>query len=178
MAGTPLTDAIEALTTYSNTVTGASDTTLSEAVATLASGYGGGGGMEYVSGTATIVNQYTMITHNAGYDNYLWHAWIDSYETLDGSNNNAIEYWSFYISDFSNPKMPMTVQTYAKIPTLTLRYNPSTQAYTDSSGMNTTNASYLKTKTQSPIGGGAGYAPHTAHTWHWECINLAGLSRS
>ena len=44
MSGTPLTDAINALTTYSNTVTGASDTTLSEAVATLASGYGGGGG--------------------------------------------------------------------------------------------------------------------------------------
>ena len=43
MSGTPLTDAIEALTTYSNTVTGASDTTLSDAVATLASGYGGGG---------------------------------------------------------------------------------------------------------------------------------------
>lgn len=42
MSGTPLTDAINALTTYSNTVTGASDTTLSEAVATLASGYGGG----------------------------------------------------------------------------------------------------------------------------------------
>lgn len=40
---TPLTDAIEALTTYANTVTGASDTTLSDAVATLASGYGGGG---------------------------------------------------------------------------------------------------------------------------------------
>lgn len=38
---TPLTDAINALTTYSNTVTGASDTTLSDAVATLASGYGG-----------------------------------------------------------------------------------------------------------------------------------------
>ena len=44
MSGTPLTDAINALTTYSNTVTGASDTTLSEAVATLAAGYGGGGG--------------------------------------------------------------------------------------------------------------------------------------
>lgn len=41
---TPLTDAINALTTYSNTVTGASDTTLSDAVATLAAGYGGGGG--------------------------------------------------------------------------------------------------------------------------------------
>lgn len=42
---TPLTDAINALTTYANTVTGASDTTLSDAVATLADGYGGGGGV-------------------------------------------------------------------------------------------------------------------------------------
>ena len=41
---TPLTDAINALTTYANTVTSASDTTLSDAVATLAAGYGGGGG--------------------------------------------------------------------------------------------------------------------------------------
>ena len=40
---TPLTDAISALTTYANTVTGASDTDLSSAVATLASGYGTGG---------------------------------------------------------------------------------------------------------------------------------------
>ena len=40
----PLTDAITALTTYANTVTSASDTTLSDAVATLAAGYGGGGG--------------------------------------------------------------------------------------------------------------------------------------
>lgn len=39
----PLTDAINALTAYANTVTGASDQTLSEAVATLASGYGSGG---------------------------------------------------------------------------------------------------------------------------------------
>ena len=43
----PLTDAINALTTYANTVTGASDTTLSDAVATLAAGYGGGGGMDW-----------------------------------------------------------------------------------------------------------------------------------
>ena len=40
---TPLTDAINALTTYANTTTGASDTTLSDAVATLVEGYGGGG---------------------------------------------------------------------------------------------------------------------------------------
>ena len=43
----PLTDAINALTTYANTVTGASDTTLSDAVATLASGYGGGGSVAH-----------------------------------------------------------------------------------------------------------------------------------
>lgn len=38
---TPLTDSINALTAYANEVTGASDTTLSDAVHTLASGYGG-----------------------------------------------------------------------------------------------------------------------------------------
>lgn len=41
---TPLTDSINALTTYANEVTGLSDTTLSDAVHTLASGYGQGGG--------------------------------------------------------------------------------------------------------------------------------------
>lgn len=43
MPSTPLTDAIVALTTYANTVTGESDTTLSAAVETLIDGYGGGG---------------------------------------------------------------------------------------------------------------------------------------
>lgn len=42
MAGTPLTDSIEALTAYANQVTGASDTNLSDAVYTLAQGYSGG----------------------------------------------------------------------------------------------------------------------------------------
>ena len=41
---TPLTDAINALTRYANETTGASDTTLSDAVGTLVAGYGGGGG--------------------------------------------------------------------------------------------------------------------------------------
>ena len=44
MSTTPLTDAIEALTRYANETTGASDTTLSDAVGTLVAGYGGGGG--------------------------------------------------------------------------------------------------------------------------------------
>ena len=56
-SNTPLTDAINALTTYSNTVTGASDTTLSDAVATLAAGYGGGGGDTLAQrATNTLVN--------------------------------------------------------------------------------------------------------------------------
>lgn len=41
---TPLTDKINALTAYANEITGESDTTLSDAVASLASGYGQGGG--------------------------------------------------------------------------------------------------------------------------------------
>ena len=54
---TPLTDSINALTTYANEVTGASDTTLSDAVYTLASGYGGGGsGLEYETGTYTAAS--------------------------------------------------------------------------------------------------------------------------
>lgn len=39
---TPLTDAINALTTYANEITGGTDTDLSAAVATLAAGYGSG----------------------------------------------------------------------------------------------------------------------------------------
>lgn len=48
---TPLTDSINALTTYANEVTGASDTNLSDAVHTLASGYGGGGASNIITGT-------------------------------------------------------------------------------------------------------------------------------
>lgn len=43
-----LADGIVALTTYSNEITGESDTTLSDAVRTLADGYGGGGGVKPV----------------------------------------------------------------------------------------------------------------------------------
>lgn len=39
----PLTDAINALITYANEITGQSDTTLSDAVESLVDGYGGGG---------------------------------------------------------------------------------------------------------------------------------------
>ena len=54
MAETPLTDSIEALTTYANQVTGASDTNLSDAVYTLAQGYGGGGGINLLPYVSSI----------------------------------------------------------------------------------------------------------------------------
>ena len=64
---TPLTDSINALTTYANEVTGASDTNLSDAVHTLASGYGGGGGavsapkkdVNFIDYDGIILHSYT-----------------------------------------------------------------------------------------------------------------------
>lgn len=55
MAEKVLTPKIEALTAYANTITGKSDTNLSDAVASLADGYGGGGGsgLVYEEGTYT-----------------------------------------------------------------------------------------------------------------------------
>lgn len=55
---TPLTDSINALTTYANEVTGGSNTTLSDAVHTLASGYGQGGGVNYLNSVTRLLNIY------------------------------------------------------------------------------------------------------------------------
>lgn len=73
---TPLTDAINALTRYANETTGASDTTLSEAVATLVAGYGGGGSSNlvlvpgganaFVFPTGTPNIEYTVVASNTG----------------------------------------------------------------------------------------------------------------
>ena len=53
MPSTPLTDAIVALTTYANTVTGESDATLSAAVESLVDGFGGGASLEFIK-TVTL----------------------------------------------------------------------------------------------------------------------------
>ena len=64
---TPLTDSINALTTYANEITGASDTNLSDAVHTLASGYGSGGsGLEYETGTYTAAADSNPTINFAG----------------------------------------------------------------------------------------------------------------
>lgn len=60
---TPLTDAINALTTYANETTGASDTNLSDAVGTLVSGYGGGGG-----GAISLLGEVTIQSDTREYN--------------------------------------------------------------------------------------------------------------
>lgn len=67
---TPLTDAINALTTYANSVTGESDTNLSDAVHTLADGYGQGGGAENV--TLNIVDSFGAVTKISVPPNATW----------------------------------------------------------------------------------------------------------
>lgn len=67
---TPLTDSINALTTYANEVTGGSDTTLSDAVHTLASGYGGSSLVEVKHVTHLNANSKNIQIPFLGYGIY------------------------------------------------------------------------------------------------------------
>ena len=58
---TPLTDAINALTTYANGITGKSDTNLPDAVRSLADGYGQGGEMDYDA--VTLPAEYQRVEY-------------------------------------------------------------------------------------------------------------------
>ena len=65
---TPLTDSINALTAYANEVTGGSDTNLSDAVHTLASGYGGNSQIK-IDGETLYLDADTIeivVNHNLG----------------------------------------------------------------------------------------------------------------
>jgi len=73
MAETPLTDSIEALTTYANQVTGASDTNLSDAVYTLVQGYGSGGESPFA--IDEIVVGENSITNMLDAHNYFFSDW-------------------------------------------------------------------------------------------------------
>lgn len=90
MSTTPLTDAITALTTYSNTVTGASDTDLSSAVATLAAGYGGGGG-----GGTWSYEQVTIgsnsVTNTVGACDYFGHTDLLAIMTTNADTYNQMQ---------------------------------------------------------------------------------------
>lgn len=96
---TPLTDAINALTTYANGVTGASDTTLSDAVDTLAAGYGGGGG----SGMPLLKSE--TVVANTRYVNIDFTPYLDKRFVILVINFELTEYdWLYYAINGSAPQ--------------------------------------------------------------------------
>lgn len=125
---TPLTDAIEALTTYANTVTGASDQTLSEAVATLASGYGGAEslyslGMNY-SGSFTYITieknhvriDFKTARESAFYINFRYQQ--------EGTTQSSLNNQSTWFTIPANSDIVMNISNYqTDIPSTTFSYN-------------------------------------------------------
>lgn len=82
---TPLTDSINALTIYANEVTGASDTTLSDAVHTLVNGYGGS------TLWKTVTLEEDHIKDNVGLVSY-WGSFLGIPDDADNT----------YFADFAN----------------------------------------------------------------------------
>lgn len=133
MAETPLTDSIEALTTYANQTTGASDTNLSDAVYTLARGYGGGG-QEVPAEYDELLGIYFTSTNliNTG---YTWNAdteiklvaergpGMHSFANIVQATNFYIGYGSvnsIYYKIGSEAEKPLPVQSYPVLLTATI----------------------------------------------------------
>ena len=95
---TPLTDSINALTTYANEVTGASDTTLSDAVHTLASGYGSSL-MEVKHITHLDANSKSIQIPYLGYGVYFIVAipFVTSQDALNAGLNDVFNSGAFMI---------------------------------------------------------------------------------
>lgn len=96
----PLTDAINALTTYANTVTGASDTTLSDAVATLASGYGGGGTDYMEQYLKKTIQSYSNSNVNSATPKFMFYE-IGTLTSLSLPNALTIEQGGLYKTGIS-----------------------------------------------------------------------------
>jgi hypothetical protein len=135
---TPLTDAINALITYANSVTGASDTTLSDAVHTLASGYGGGGGS-----TRTVIIPEQTINVSTAYNqisryNELFVAGEEYICTVNGTEyvktavseygsvNIHIDGWDIYFEKTASNNMMFDVENSAKYGTYTIKVEKQT----------------------------------------------------
>ena len=97
---TPLTDRIEALTAQANATTGASDTTLTDAVGTLIAGYGGGGDIELWK---TIVLEEDHIETSIGNPVYWFEFVGDNTPQRDFATSGEI-----WLCDFQNSGYPDT----------------------------------------------------------------------
>lgn len=121
-----LTSRIQALTAYANEVTGESDTTLSDAVASLADGYGGGSlpstiskidGDSFTTTNDTLLSN-KRITHSLGVAPKGFMVWTD--DALSGTESIrylvGIEFTKFDVTDANNNE-------YIGAPTLIILYN-------------------------------------------------------
>ena len=140
----PLTDAINALTTYANTVTGKTppDTTLSDAVSTLASGYGQGGGIINMTG----VRASTTIWQTPVCDNTLSNG--GSLEIVFSDPNPATDYGNIIdfgrYSDLSNYNNAYVMHIYHQ-------YTESLKMFVIRQGTTSTYHEYDTTLTQHTI---------------------------
>ena len=98
-SNTPLTDAINALTTYANETTGQSDTTLSDAVGTLVAGYGGGGGGGPISLLDTLTVSADSRTYNLDLTPYASYDFVYVYADITLSAAD----WLYFVQNGSSP---------------------------------------------------------------------------
>ena len=98
-SNTPLTDAINALTTYANETTGQSDTTLSDAVGTLVAGYGGGGGGGPISLLDTLTVSADSRTYNLDLTPYASYDFVFVY----GDVTLSAADWLYFVQNGSSP---------------------------------------------------------------------------
>ena len=114
---------LNSLTAYANSVTGESDTNLSDAVTSLADGYGGGG--NYASDSFTLENAANTITLSIPFEptkvvcfadltNYptdnTWKMYIEMYL---GSGNGGVRIIRYGTSNYSAAVMPDSNFSYA-----------------------------------------------------------------
>lgn len=97
MPATPLTDAIQALTTYANTITGESDTTLSDAVESLADGYGGG------NSPISLLDTLTVSADSRSYDLDLTPYASYNFVYVYGDVTLSAADWIYFVQNGSSP---------------------------------------------------------------------------
>ena len=126
---TPLTDSINALTAYANEVTGGSDTNLSDAVHTLASGYGGG------SSTTAVIDDNTEYVRITGKNTKTTSRLFDSMNTkivyLDGYTKIDTSYFFEFMPNLGAVILPQitSIQLYAFWDTNSNHSKPSIDLY-------------------------------------------------
>ena len=162
-----LTDKLTAIADAIRGKTGKTDgltlDAMPEAIEGIQTGGGDSGGLKIVRGTATVTSSNNIIQHNAGIDNYIWHAWVDELPT-EGSNN-AVEYLYY-----SNPGK--NVPKFYHDMGVAIRYNPSTGVFSRSSG---SPDSSKVDRNNAPLGNS--YAAHSTVIWNWEVIGLDGYTQ-